>query len=275
MRDWKGRVSEAGWRSYAHLSCRAPSQSLVGSPIILSLLSVIGLLSSNVENGANHGEENMNDNVVLPSSLPDKVVGDFYIQPLPEAWKECIQEIVPTVSSILWGWEAYLAGGFLRSLVSEDSVGPATTDIDLFFRDGGEYYSVKNHLLAHDDFEMTFQCPTDKLATFRHRPTAWKYQCIAFDFYPSLYHVVESFDFTATCFGTDGESLIFHKSAVSDTVEKILRWNKITYPASSMRRMMKYARKGFTMSEKEYQHFLHCVATNHSDIRDMSLVYID
>lgn len=211
----------------------------------------------------------------LSTQLPTEAIGDFFILPLPSSWKEAINGATEFLMPILETSYAYLGGGFLRSMIGNGLPSANETDIDLFFSSYIDYQTIKSYYSGQVEFEQIFQCPNDKLSTFREKSTKWNYQCIAVDFYPSLYNLVASFDFTTICLATDGHSLVYHKSASSDTVSRLLRWNKITYPASSMRRMMKYARKGFSMSEHEYQYFVDCVATHHSDIVDAQLVYVD
>ena len=213
-------------------------------------------------------------NVDLPAQLPMQSDGNFLIQPLPESWKESLLEKIPVVADLLESSNTYLAGGFLRQLVSEEPLDPEITDVDLFFNSDYTYQAVKTHFEQLDGMTKIFQCPEDKLATFQDS-AGWKYQCIAVAFYPSLYSVVDSFDFTTTCFGTNGYEFICHKSAPYDTLYKNLRWNKITHPASSLRRMMKYARKGFTMSETELRYFVECVSNHSPDIVDWEMVYVD
>lgn len=216
-----------------------------------------------------------NMNVDLPPIPTVQIGEDFWSMELPSVWKEILQERFPILMDLLENSPTYLAGGLLRTLVSQESLDPEKTDIDLFFRDGQTYLNVKSWFDSSPLFEKIFQCPEDKLTTYKDVETGWKYQCIAVDFYQTLYDVVSSFDFTTICFGTNGEHLVMHKSAIDDTLEKNLRWNKITYPASSLRRLMKYARKGFTMSESEYQFFVTSVWNRSSDITDVVLVYVD
>lgn len=221
----------------------------------------------------------MNDdfelNIDLPAQLPMQSDGNFFIQPLPESWREILEEKLPIVVDILDNSQSWLAGGLLRTLISNEPLSPKTTDIDLFFMDETIFEAVKSHLDAMDGMKRVFQCPENKLTTFMDTHTDWKYQCIAMDFYGSTLEVVSSFDFTTCCIGTNGTDFVFHRDAIMDTMNKNLRWNKITHPASSLRRMMKYARKGFTMAESEYQYFVECVENHHPDIQDSKLVYID
>lgn len=200
----------------------------------------------------------------------------FYSQPLPEVWKEILEENIPFLPFLLQFEGVYLAGGLLRTLASNtETLSPHTTDIDLFFSSPQVFSIVKSLFENHTEFEKVFQCPEDTLCTFVERNTGWKFQCIALRFYSSLLEVVESFDFSCICIAVDGNTLIFHKDAVDDTLDKSLRWNKITHPASSIRRMMKYSRKGYSMAETEYRHLVEQIASHSPDIVDMDLVYID
>lgn len=213
-------------------------------------------------------------NVDLPAQLPMESDGEFFIQPLPDAWKDILWDI-PYVGDILENSRTHLAGGLLRDLVSSEPPDSKKTDVDFFFRSDREYQIIKEYFTGMDGIDKIFQCPEDKLTTFFHKETQWKFQCIAIDFYPTLFDTVSSFDFTACCFGTDGDNFIFHKNAIKATLDRILTWNKITYPAASLRRMMKYALKGYRMPESELQYFCECLAEHHPDIIDKYLVYID
>jgi len=201
---------------------------------------------------------------------------DFIIQPLPRVWADIIREkSPPEVSQIILMHDngVMLAGGFLRWMVSVDgTLSPESTDIDLFFTSSEIYQETKRYF--DDRTEKIFQCPEDLLATYRHS-SGWNIQCIAIKFYPDAYHVIRDFDFTMCCFSTDGKDLAYHRLAIEDALNKALRWNKITYPASSLRRLMKFARRGFFMPEQEYQYFVDMIANHSPDIINSQIVYVD
>lgn len=189
-----------------------------------------------------------------------------------------ILDEVPCLLDVLGMDGVYLAGGALRTLISMDEeFSPEKTDIDLFFRDGGVLLDVKNYLEKYGYYKI-FQCPEGKLASYVYlngEEPKWKVQCISVDFYPSIENVIKSFDFSVTMFGTDGEVLVMGETSIQDTLDKNLVWNIITYPASSMRRLMKYARKGYSMREIEFQRFVERVGNHDGDILDFNLVYVD
>jgi hypothetical protein len=197
---------------------------------------------------------------------------------LPTEYEDSIDDI-PYLLEILGFDGVYLAGGLLRTITSStEELSPEKTDIDLFFKDEGSLNRVKSWLEI-TEYKKVYQCPEGKLATYVFLDDEdcekWKIQLISVDFYPDTESLIDSFDFTCTMFGTDGKEFVFHKDAIRDTEEKHLVFHKITYPSSTLRRMMKYSRKGYWMMEEDYQTFVEAVYTHSPDIKDEKLVYVD
>jgi hypothetical protein len=57
--------------------------------------------------------------------------------------------------------------------------------------------------------------------------------------------VINTFDFTVSMLGTDGQALYFNKFTWTDLMRKRLRINHIHHGISTMRRMIKYSKRGF------------------------------
>ena len=70
-------------------------------------------------------------------------------------------------------------------------------------------------------------------------------QCIRFAFYADADAVINSFDFTICQFAFDGATLTHGEYALWDLGRKRLAVHQITFPVSSMRRVLKYATQGF------------------------------
>jgi hypothetical protein len=70
-------------------------------------------------------------------------------------------------------------------------------------------------------------------------------QCIRFSFYESAEQVINSFDFTLCMLAFDGLTLTVGDFTLWDLGRKRLAVNRITFPVSSMRRLLKYTRQGF------------------------------
>lgn len=196
---------------------------------------------------------------------------------LPIEFTEIFDEI-PYLNEILELGGVYLAGGLLRTLTSStEELSPEKTDVDLFFETEMDLVRAKA-FLEKTEYYQVYQCPLNKLATYVFldgESDKWKLQLVTVDYYPDIVSVIDSFDFTCTMFGTDGKEFVYHKNAIKDTEEKHLVWHKITYPASSLRRMMKYARKGYWMREEDYQEFVSKTWGHDWNIKDEKLVYVD
>lgn len=185
-----------------------------------------------------------------------------------------IRDNVPHLENLLQIDGVYLAGGLLRTICSEDEeLIPLHTDVDLFFQSGKSLALAVNYIEKSGDFTSLFECGA--LVCYRHNSSGWRFQLIAMNLYPTLQDVINSFDFTCTCWGLSKDEFIHHTFAYEDTLAKRLRWNKLTHPASSLRRMMKYAKKGYHMIEEDYVKFVRLVSTHSEDIVDEEMVYVD
>jgi hypothetical protein len=197
---------------------------------------------------------------------------------LPDEFKEIFEDI-PYLPELLEIPGVYLAGGLLRTLMSTtEELSPEKTDIDIFFQTPQARVDAQMFLEKQTPYYKIYQCPEDKLATYVYldgEAEKWKLQLITITYYNKIEDVIDSFDFTCTMFGTDGLNFVHGDTSISDTIDKHLVWHKITYPSSSMRRMMKYARKGYWMNEKDYQWFVQMVWEHNWEISDEKLVYVD
>lgn len=193
--------------------------------------------------------------------------------------KEILSERVPELRKIMHFSGVYLAGGVLRTIMSDSEVLDAEkTDIDLFFDSPENMDLVKEFLEKSTNYHKVFQCPENKLASYVYldgEEPKWKIQCISVSYYPSMLDVIDSFDFTCTQFVTDWENGLVGETSEKDTNDKHLVIHKLSYPASTLRRMMKYSRKGYHMEENDFQKFVSLVWNHDPQITDEKLVYVD
>lgn len=195
--------------------------------------------------------------------------------------KEILTERVPELANIMRKVpsKVFLAGGAIRTLISTDEEFDAEkTDIDLFFFSPDELNIVKEFLENKTNYHKVFQCPEGKLASYvflNGEEPKWKIQCISVSYYDDLKEVIDSFDFTCTQFGTDWEVGLMGETSEKDVMNKHLVFHKVTYPSSTLRRMMKYSRKGYHMEENDFQHFVSILWNRDPQITDEKLVYVD
>lgn len=139
----------------------------------------------------------------------------------------------------------WLAGGALRrTLMGKEP----ESDLDFFFRDAQQLDEFEARLVASGLRKVR---ETEHHRHYRGKlgpddPVERDVQLIRFAFYGNAEAVIDSFDFTICQFAFDGMTLTVGEYALWDLGRKRLAVHKITYPVSSMRRMLKYGTQGFT-----------------------------
>jgi hypothetical protein len=138
----------------------------------------------------------------------------------------------------------WLGGGALRRTLAGQSL---ESDFDFFFRDADQLTAFAEGLEAaglqkvretahHMQFRGYIASATRNIDV----------QLIRFKYYESAAEVIDSFDYTICQFAFDGEMITVGKYALWDLGRRKLVIHKITYPVSTMRRLLKYTKQGFT-----------------------------
>ena len=140
------------------------------------------------------------------------------------------------------GINAWIAGGILRDYFSDM---PMKSDCDIYFPNVEEFNKAKNHLLSNggkiiweseNGMKVTYKGNTfDLVKIFRPNPTA----------------TIARFDFTISMFATDGRDLFYGNNSLKDLQDRKLVINNIINPLSTLKRVLKHYKKGFTMSAEE------------------------
>ena len=137
--------------------------------------------------------------------------------------------------------KVWLAGGALRTLIDHDDI---INDYDLFFQNAESLIAVKSKLLTAG-FDCIYECPNGYLFTYRKNSV--KIQLICEKTYQNIEELLDSFDFTATCAATDGEFVYYSSAFVKDVKKKELRLANLVYPVATLKRIVKYAARGYTI----------------------------
>lgn len=137
----------------------------------------------------------------------------------------------------------YLAGGALRRTMQGKE---PDSDFDFFFKDADQLSVFAQSLavaglvkIKETEHHLHFRGQVGESSARRD------IQCIRFKFYENAEAVVDSFDFTICQFAFDGTELTTGDYSLWDLGRQRLAVNKITFPVSSMRRVLKYAAQGF------------------------------
>lgn len=150
---------------------------------------------------------------------------------------------------------AYIAGGYMTAVLAGKP--DEAHDVDLFFN-GPEAF--KNTLNA---FKNTEDLPSilkgykvegiDK-ADIPKKETRFvklgasgrpDIQLIKTIWYNGPEHLIDTFDFTIAQAATDGTNLYVNPITPMDIVRRHIVLHKLNFPASTMRRLIKYAKKGY------------------------------
>lgn len=172
---------------------------------------------------------------------------------------------------------AFIGGGFLTTILREEK---DANDIDFFFtsqesfketfkllidinKEGVDYgydeeaWAYKGYKLEDEkllDSVNAYYDPNDILSfspldnvrfvKFVH-PKRPPIQLIKLAWYESPEHVIDTFDFTVVQFICDRENLYFNPVSFLDLARKRLVLHRMQFPASTLRRLIKYTHKGF------------------------------
>lgn len=148
----------------------------------------------------------------------------------------------------------WLAGGALRrTLLGKEP----QSNFDFFFRDVAQLQAFEDRIAASGLSKVR---ETEHHKHYRgllgEDPTPRDIQMIRFAFYPDAAAVIDSFDFTICQFAFDGTTLTVGDVSLWDLGRKRLAVHKITFPVSSMRRMLKYGQQGFNVCNGALQTLL-------------------
>lgn len=138
----------------------------------------------------------------------------------------------------------YLAGGSLRTVLkcsAED-----VNDFDLFFKNLDEVQPLYDRLLK-DEWVLTYSCPDGFLYSFKRGKH--KIQLICEIEYADIFTLLNSFDVSACYFGWHERTFYFTREAVRSVFTKNLRVNNVSFPVASLKRLVKYAKKGYSISD--------------------------
>ena len=165
--------------------------------------------------------------------------------------------------------QVWLAGGAIRSAIAREPI----SDYDLFFSNS---LTAGQTTLKLEDLgaEIIFKCPQGKLTTYKK--DGMKIQCITEDFYSDMNILIETFDITACRYVTDGVTILTKYSSVRDTLKKNINLHVVTYPVATMKRVVKYSNKGYTLTNKAAKMFVQGIYDKGVQRKELNTrVYID
>lgn len=153
-----------------------------------------------------------------------------------EKKKECLHRFAVLLGLVTPGW---IAGGAIRDHFASQSI---ESDIDVFFKSHDDYKAVIDKLV--NDRRVERKYIHKELACFKWRSV--DVQLVGTHFFPSPKETMESFDFTVCCCALDSSEIYMHEHFMEDLAARRLAINKLPFPLSTLERLQKYSKKGFT-----------------------------
>lgn len=166
----------------------------------------------------------------------------------------------------------WVAGGSVRRLI----VGlPQDSDFDFFFACQEQFDAFCADMegrgakrATENDYNITFLLPKDEAGP------ELKVQAIRLSFEITLSATIAAFDFSLCKFGFDGDKLHCGQWSLFDLASKRLVPDRISYGTSTLRRIIKYTRQGYTICAGGLANILQQVADNPSIIQS-EVEYVD
>lgn len=164
----------------------------------------------------------------------------------------------------------WLAGGALRSAYNktEDIV-----DYDLFFS-SKQFVEPTKQKLEQKGYKKIFECPEGKLTTYCLNDI--KVQCITEFYYSQQFNLIDSFDICACRYSTNGKNVYTFYSSLRDSKKKLINLNRIDFPAATLKRIAKYSKKGYRLTNKATEKFVNHIYESGKNNLDLdNRIYID
>lgn len=140
------------------------------------------------------------------------------------------------------GIQSWIAGGVLRDYFTNK---PLKSDCDIFFPNATEFDKAKNYLLSKGA-KVIWESENGMKVVYKGN---------TFDlvkiFTPNPLATIGRFDFTISMLATDGKELYYGNNTLKDLKDRKLVINTIVNPLSTLKRVLKHYKKGFTMSAEE------------------------
>jgi hypothetical protein len=157
-------------------------------------------------------------------------------------YKNRLKQLRPILKYL--GEEVFLAGGSIRTVL--ECSNEEVSDYDLFFKTLKVVPELREKLIQ-DKWENVFSCPEEKL--FTYKKGNHKLQLICEFEYSSMENLLNEFDMTACCGGYYNGVIYFTRPFVRAVFSKKLRIQNVTYPVATIKRLIKYEKKGYNVTQ--------------------------
>lgn len=163
------------------------------------------------------------------------------------------------------GAESWLCSGSIRRIILGQNIEDG--DLDFFFISEQSLLNFKSKITGiENEKDKDLNISFDK----KIGDKIFKIQLIKL-YYPIISFLFDNFDFTLCQTGFDGSNYYFGDFSLKDIIEKKVIVNKITYPISSFRRIIKYSKQGFWVCPQQIEKFLNIIKTENIESKVISV----
>ncbi len=177
-----------------------------------------------------------------PKPIRDSGVVSKKIYSTKYYYKNRLKQLRPILKYL--GAEILLAGGSIRTVL--ECSNEEVSDYDFFFKTFEVAPKLREKLIQ-DGWENVFSCPEEKL--FTYKKGKHKLQLICEFEYRDIEHLLGEFDLTGCCGGYHDGAIYFTRPFVRAVFSKKLRIQNVTYPVATIKRLIKYEKKGYNVTQ--------------------------
>lgn len=231
-----------------------------------------------------------NNNTEKPDFL-NKTNKEYIKFPLTELKERNIQNNLFDSIITYLPKDSYVVGGFALSLFNSDK---NAKDIDFAFtseqgfKDTYELFAnppeeedswgYKGYRIETDLSSFEKNSDSYRFVSFVHEnPNRPKIQLLKLYFYDSPEHIIDSFDLTISQFAFDNEFMYTSPLSILDVLRKKIVLHRMQFPASTIRRIIKYTQKGYYACPGSLINICNTIKDHvgDNDIDEMAFVYLD
>lgn len=136
---------------------------------------------------------------------------------------------------------------------------PIDTDVDLFFPNESVYNVSLELLRKHATFirESKFSHTFEILLEYHGREMKVKTQIIRQVYKEKAVDIINGFDLSICQIAFDSERIVCPQETIEDLKSKrmTILINNITHPVSTLKRVLKYSQRGYTVDDKNLKEF--------------------
>lgn len=209
------------------------------------ILEELGVIEQNLDEMMAEKQAADNDGALVetqPKPIRDSGPVSKKIYSTKYYYKNRLKQLRPILKYL--GAEILLAGGAIRTVL--ECSNEEVSDFDFFFKTFQVVPELREKLIQ-DGWEITFSCPEEKL--FTYKKDKHKLQLICEFEYRDMEHLLGEFDMTACCSGFYDGAIYFTRPFVRAVFSKKLRIQNVTYPVATIKRLIKYEKKGYNVTQ--------------------------